>query len=159
MDLSKKTNNMYDEYNHYDYLFHHTIKYIVGIYVLRENNKDKYVSGFIINYDDFDNMEYFERYMKRFHKKHYNKNRYSELYETINNIDNITIKVMKSKIIKKNKNFDYHNIKDYLNEVIKFEYKHLKLNSIDAFNMDDMLIALEEDLIDNTFEENCMINW
>lgn len=159
MDLSRKTNNMYDEYNHYDELFHHTIKYIYGIYAIRENGKRKYASGFIINLDDYDNMGYFERYMKRFHKKHYYKNRFSELYTSIKNIDNISIEIIESKIIEKDNNFDYFELKDFLYKRLNQKYKDILIKSIDTYNMTDMLEALEADLIDNTFEDNSMINW
>ena len=142
-------NNMYDEYGNYHYMFQNkTIEYIVGFYIIDY----KYISGFIVNREDYDDLEYFKRYLKKIHIEHYKDNKFSEVYETIDNINNIDIQIIHHKIIS-DTNFDYENIKKNMYNIINTKYSNMKLKIIDTFNMKDMLTALNTDLTDNTFEE------
>jgi hypothetical protein len=150
-NIDKIENNMYDEYCYHDDYFYNKSKYAYGFYTLSYNEKDIYISGFIINNNDYDSINHFKTEILRSHMYHYNEHKLSEVYSKIKNKNNIRINIINYRIIDREL-FNYNEIKDKLYYIIKNNYNNLYNKIKDTFNMKDMLNALELDLIDNDLE-------
>jgi len=135
-----------------------TTEYFGGLYVIWEGIYIIHINWFIYEKSVCSNDYKADKLLLDYHRKDFQENRFSELNETIKDINNIELSIIDSYLFEDEEKYDF--IVEVLKERIEI-YKKNNNNKIcktnDAYNMSALLDAINEIvLMDELFGDNSM---